>query len=190
MDRKKFLLTSFTSFLSISLFGLAKKTRQKCITQADALGPYFRKNVPLNNQMTTGEVGKALRITGTVYDGEDCQRKRVLPNSTIDVWHAGTDGNYDNNSKDFRFRTKIRTDSYGRYSFTTVLPGKYGSRPRHIHYKIESRGYETLVTQLYFKGAEHGSDYLSRKASIDRFIDLEIHENTLEGTFDIHLQKI
>ncbi|WP_350284389.1 hypothetical protein [uncultured Croceitalea sp.] len=190
MDRKKFLLVSFSSLASIPVFGLVKKKEgNRCITQADALGPYFRRNVPLNNRMTTLDGGRVLRISGIVYDGEDCQEKKTLSGSTIDVWHAGTDGNYDNSSKDFLFRTKINTDSSGRYSFTTILPGKYGSRPRHIHYKIESGGYETLVTQLYFEGAEHGSDYLSRKASTDRFIELKANDGTLEGTFDIYMQK-
>jgi protocatechuate 3,4-dioxygenase beta subunit len=47
-------------------------------------------------------------------------------------------------------RASIRTDAEGRYRYTTILPGEYPGRPRHIHYRVSRKGYTALVTQLYF----------------------------------------
>ena len=47
-------------------------------------------------------------------------------------------------------RASVVTGAEGRYAYTTILPGEYPGRPRHIHYRVSHKGYATLVTQLYF----------------------------------------
>jgi protocatechuate 3,4-dioxygenase beta subunit len=42
----------------------------------------------------------------------------------------------------------------GTYRFTTDLPGKYGWRRLHIHFKATAPGYRPLTTQLYLRGGE------------------------------------
>ncbi|XP_078586302.1 protocatechuate 3,4-dioxygenase beta chain-like [Branchiostoma floridae x Branchiostoma japonicum] len=53
-------------------------------------------------------------------------------------------------------RGKVITDPQGRYSFITIMPGKYGwgwyTRPAHVHFRVTAPGRQTLVTQMYFSG--------------------------------------
>lgn len=188
MNRKRFLTTSFFGLTSFSFFGFSKtKNIPKCITQSDDLGPFFRENTPMNNDMAVDQKGMLLTISGVVYGGISCDDP--ISNAMIDIWHAGSNGKYDNTSKNYSFRSKLRTNSYGEYSFNTILPGYYRNRPRHIHYKIESKGYRTLVTQLYFKSDDTKSDFLSEQANEERIIELEQNDKGLKGAFNIYLQK-
>jgi protocatechuate 3,4-dioxygenase beta subunit len=74
---------------------------------------------------------------------------RPITGGLIEVWHTDPAGNYDLDG--FRYRAGMQTSRQGAYSFETYMPGNYGGRPRHIHYKITAGGYESLVTQLYFE---------------------------------------
>ena len=44
------------------------------------------------------------------------------------------------------------TDAEGRYKLTTVVPGLYPGRTRHIHVRVQPEGGKILPTQLYFPG--------------------------------------
>jgi protocatechuate 3,4-dioxygenase beta subunit len=57
---------------------------------------------------------------------------------------------YDNSG--FRFRGHQFTDAKGRYALTTVVPGLYPGRTRHIHLKVQAPGDPVLTTQLFFPG--------------------------------------
>ena len=62
------------------------------------------------------------------------------------VWHADKDGFVETG----QFRARLRTDSLGRFSVATVLPG-YIFGPRHIHFKISHPEHDDLVTRVFFK---------------------------------------
>ena len=74
----------------------------------------------------------------------------------IELWHCDGDGNYDNETADFKYRGTAYSDNNGSYCFKTILPVPYGSgddyRPAHFHMMITAEGYQPLVTQLYFTG--------------------------------------
>lgn len=84
------------------------------------------------------------------------------------------------------------TDEEGRYEYETIHPGAYRIgpqtwRPPHIHYLVRAAGYQTLVTQLYFRGDPHQkTDRFIRESLV---IDLDTHKRgggswmwiTLEG---------
>lgn len=125
------------------------------VTPENILGPFFREGAPERADLNpTGEAGTPLRVTGRVFGGPDCATP--LGDAAIDLWHAGPDGRYDNDSADYRFRGRVRTGPDGAYAFTTLLPGRYLNgptyRPRHVHYKVAAVGHAELVTQLYFEG--------------------------------------
>ena len=132
-----------------------------CIeTHANIEGPYYRAGAPLRaNLLDPGVAGTPLDIEGRVM-GLDCSRG--LQNVELDVWHATTDGHYDNDGtmhlgkERYLLRGRIRTDGEGRYRVSTIVPGRYLNgpqyRPAHVHVKVRAAGFAELTTQLYFPG--------------------------------------
>lgn len=123
-------------------------------TSENILGPFFREGAPVRAELNVaGEAGTPLRVSGRVL-ADDC--RTPVAGAWIDLWQAGPDGRYDNDSPDYRFRGRVPTSDDGSYSFTTLLPGRYLNgatyRPRHVHYKVQATGLKELVTQLYFEG--------------------------------------
>ncbi|WP_153453189.1 dioxygenase family protein [Streptomyces smaragdinus] len=112
-------------------------------TVAQIEGPYFKPNSPLRSSMVDGS-GVALTLSGYVF-GRGCQ---PISGVLLDFWQADTNGAYDNTG--FRFRGHQFTDSRGLYTLTTIVPGLYPGRTRHIHVKAQAPGQPILTTQLYF----------------------------------------
>ncbi|WP_422860716.1 hypothetical protein ACOKFD_07750 [Flagellimonas sp. S174] len=188
MDRKDFLRNSMMSVTSLAFMGYSKKNDpQTCLTQADDLGPFFREGSPLNNNMIGKSTGIRLDIEGKIFDGHSCNLP--LSNVTVEVWHASPEGSYDVSSNEYLFRSKLKTNKLGAYHFRTIMPGNYGNRPKHIHFKVSATGYSTLITQLYFENDMGQPDMLARNASNDRIIPLRPLGDGLAGTFDIFLRK-
>ena len=108
-------------------------------------GPYFKPSSPERNDLLEDGVnGDRLVVGGTVL-GTDC---KPIGNALLDFWQADGDGEYDNDG--FRLRGHQFTDSRGRFTLTTVVPGLYPGRTRHIHVKVQKRDGDVLTTQLYF----------------------------------------
>lgn len=120
-------------------------------------GPYYvsgtseLKDAELN---TTNLPGLPIVISGHVYEG--AVGSKPLANSKIEIWHADSSGSYHPNSngdvtkyktQDLALRGFVVTDANGAYRFTTIYPGEYTGRTRHIHFKITA-GQKALTTQL------------------------------------------
>src|SRR5207244_3280215 len=73
-----------------------------------------------------------------------------VANALLDFWQADASGNYDNSG--YNLRGHQYTDANGYYTLTTVEPGLYPGRTRHIHVKIQAPNGPILTTQLYFAG--------------------------------------
>jgi protocatechuate 3,4-dioxygenase beta subunit len=106
-------------------------------------GPYFKPDSPLRSSMLDG-AGTRLTLTGFVY-GLACQ---PIANALLDFWQADNGGGYDNTG--FRFRGHQFTNAQGGFSLTTIVPGLYPGRTRHIHVKVQAPNRPVLTTQLYF----------------------------------------
>ncbi|GIG63888.1 carbohydrate-binding protein [Phytomonospora endophytica] len=106
-------------------------------------GPYFKPNSPQRTSMLDG-AGTRLTLTGSVY-GLGCQG---IAGALLDFWQADNAGNYDNYT--YRFRGHQFSDANGRFTLTTIVPGLYPGRTRHIHVKVQAPGRPILTTQLYF----------------------------------------
>jgi protocatechuate 3,4-dioxygenase beta subunit len=128
------------------------------ITAEVTEGPYYVSGVP---QLTGGNLnytnlaGSPLTVSGYVYEGLDTERPIV--NATVDLWQTDTEGNYHPNANgqmseysvaDIALRGTVVTDLKGFYSFTTIYPGEYTGRARHIHAKIRADGFKEVTTQL------------------------------------------
>ncbi len=110
-------------------------------------GPYFKPNSPRRTSLVdAGTPGTRLTVTGYVF-GLACQ---PLGNVLLDFWQADVNGVYDNTG--FRFRGHQFTDAGGAFTLTTIVPGLYPGRTRHLHVKVQAPGRPVLTTQLYFPG--------------------------------------
>ncbi|MYU23865.1 carbohydrate-binding protein [Streptomyces sp. SID8352] len=122
------------------------------LTREQMEGPYFKPNSPLRDNLTTaGKPGTALTISGFVF-GRNCV---PLANVLLDFWQADNGGNYDNVG--FTFRGHQFTDANGAYKLTTIVPGLYPGRTRHMHVKLQAPGQRILTTQTYFPGEPRNS---------------------------------
>ena len=119
------------------------------LTPAQTEGPYYTSGSPEEPDLaTTVSTGTAITLTGYVLDA-NCQ---PLANAWLDFWQADAEGEYDNGG--YTLRGHQFTDAAGRYSLTTVLPGVYPGRTRHIHVKVQAPDRQTtLTTQVYFPEA-------------------------------------
>jgi protocatechuate 3,4-dioxygenase beta subunit len=119
-------------------------------------GPYYTPDTPKRTDLLEdGVAGDRLVLTGTVL-GTNC---KPISNALLDFWQADGEGQYDNEG--FRLRGHQFTDRRGRFTLTTVVPGLYPGRTRHIHVKVQKSRGEILTTQLYFPGeAQNDSDGL------------------------------
>ncbi len=168
-------------------------------TEDNILGPFHRKGAPFRAKITPPlEPGKVLLISGRVW-GHDS--RKPLENAVMDIWQANSEGRYDNDdpshppAKDvFQNRARLVTDESGYYEYETVHPGAYQIapnvwRPSHIHYWVRCRGYQDLITQLYFKGdPRNDTDTFIKKSLIIALAAQKTRGGTYEaGSFDIVL---
>lgn len=158
MKRRDFLLNTGLSVVAISASGFIKFDGKNfigdCETTSDILGPYYRPNSPVrNNLVIKGEHGTLIELSGKIKHN-DC--KTPYKKAKVELWHCDTNAQYDNTSNEFRFRGTTFSDDMGNYSFKTIVPVPYGSgnnmRPAHFHLMITAEGYQPFVTQLYFEG--------------------------------------
>ncbi|OUR95408.1 hypothetical protein A9Q84_16370 [Halobacteriovorax marinus] len=183
-------------------------------TPEQPLGPFYPKTMPEDTNVDLTRVsgrsmsakGEVIIVTGIVQD-EDC---RPVKGAIVEIWQACKSGKYNhpsdtsNNVLDpnFQYYAQVRTNRRGEYSFKTIFPGAYDAtstwtRPPHIHYKISLRGFEELVTQLYFKGEKLNKyDRILQKLNKDDrnevVIDLEkdTRSGTRTGNFNIKLKRL
>jgi protocatechuate 3,4-dioxygenase beta subunit len=128
------------------------------LTPEETAGPFFRPSSPLKtNFRELGVTGSPVRLTGVILD----RKARPIPGALLDFWHADGEGAYD--LKGFRCRGHQFSDTTGRYTLETVVPGLYPGRTRHYHVRLQAAHGPVLTTQLYFPGeAQNASDSLFR----------------------------
>lgn len=133
-------------------------------TPSNTEGPFYKEGAPFRtNLVEPTDQGIPLSVSGKVVDTQGAG----ISGAVVDVWHTDPDGNYDLNG--YKHRARVAASSNAEYHFNTVVPGAYGSRPQHIHYRITGPGHRTLITQLYFESDpffEGNVDQNLRKDSI------------------------
>ena len=182
MKRKGFL-TALTFLPAINGIGEIRVPflGESCKTQKDAEGPFYKKGAPMWSHIE--QQGEQLTIEGRILRASDCSTP--VANATIDIWHCDLSGTYDNEG--FKCRGMVSTDENGKYSFTTILPPPYGSRPRHIHFKVRAKGFPELTSQIYFKGDKNIQNDFARNAESSRILELRTKDQRHSGKFDIYL---
>ncbi len=116
-------------------------------TIAQTEGPYYTPNTPERaSLLEPGMPGTQLVISGRVIDTNGTAVDRAL----IDFWHCDNAGQYDNTG--YTLRGHQFTAASGQWQLTTIVPGLYTGRTRHIHVKVQAPNQRVLTTQLYFPG--------------------------------------
>ena len=177
-------------FIQSGLFGLGlslpvtavyarEKIHQR--TPTDFEGPFYPLdeyavgdgNLILDDDLRRDDM---LIFSGFIKD----QYGDAVTNAVVDIWQTDPDGRYkhphDRRSgdrrEDFAYFAKTKSDDRGRFSFQTLIPGAYGGRPAHIHFKVWQDGKSVLTSQIYFAqkgGAQNAALYrnLSERQTVD-----------------------
>ncbi|MBL8526012.1 MAG: intradiol ring-cleavage dioxygenase [Betaproteobacteria bacterium] len=129
-------------------------------------GPFYprAKDLPLDqdNDLTTiaGKSGVAagvlLDFGGRVVD----EKGKPLRNALVEIWQCNAHGRYHDSRDDsrapldpfFQGFGKTVTDAEGRYRFRTIKPVAYPGRTPHIHFKVKSRDFGELTSQVLIDG--------------------------------------
>lgn len=160
---------------------------QQCrATPRDQLGPFYTRNAPEQTDLcVSGSGGKErLVVSGRVL-GADC---KPLAGALVEVWHADANGDYTGFTRGKKddptclLRASIKSDSEGRYRFSTIVPAEYPGRPQHIHYRVSHATHAPLVTQLYFTAERGVANALVVPLQRD-------DKGVAQATFDITLMR-
>lgn len=137
-------------------------------------GPFYVGNAPARMDINyLGAPGQLMEVGGLVLGGADLTTP--LAGVAVELWHADAEGRYhpeDNGDiaryrpEEINLRGQVRTGADGRFAFRSVVPGHYGNRRRHLHWRVVATGHRPLVTQTYWRD-EQGS-YLERTDPVDR----------------------
>ena len=151
-------------------------------TPAQTEGPYFKSSSPQRASLVeAGMAGTLLTVSGRVVTTA-CQ---AINAAKLDFWQADDSGNYDNVG--FRLRGHQFTDTEGRFTLQTVVPGLYPGRTRHIHVKVQAPNGPILTTQLYFPNEpRNATDGIFSSALL---MNVQNASGGRTGTFDFVLAQ-
>lgn len=130
-------------------------------TPEDDLGPFYpldwqgEIDADLSRFGAASAEGERLRISGVVSDRNGVP----LRDAVVEIWQADRRGRYRHpgipehlRDPGFQGYGRTLTGADGAYQFVTVMPGRYGSRPPHVHFRVAQPGRPEFVTQMYFRG--------------------------------------
>lgn len=128
------------------------------LTVATGPGPFYVSNTPelVDGRLNYTDLpGEPIAIMGHVCGGPD--DSLPLPGAKVEIWQADASGSYHPPAsgdadrlaaKDLGLRGYVVTGPDGAYAFTTIYPGSYPGRTRHIHVRASADGYTPVVTQI------------------------------------------
>ncbi|MGI5844887.1 MAG: hypothetical protein ACOX9B_12010 [Candidatus Xenobium sp.] len=106
--------------------------------------PHYRPDSPHRTEIHTGLKGLPLVLRFVVLD----RWGNPLPDSRVEVWHAGPGGRYSEPPEDFG-RGWEETDSRGQVEFRTI---QTDAAPRHLYFRISSPGIGERSARLELPG--------------------------------------
>ena len=144
------------------------------VTPYDSEGPYYpiEKQSDEDNDLTTvkgkseSAKGDVLNLTGVVSDDNGNPQSGVI----IEIWQTDANGLYrhprdrSKGARDpfFQYWGRAQTDKKGKYSFKTIIPGKYEPRPSHIHFKVWENEKEVLTSQMYIVTGKNNASHIHK----------------------------
>jgi protocatechuate 3,4-dioxygenase, beta subunit len=133
-------------------------------TPEQTVGPFYPSVLPEDRDadlvVIKGRDGQArgtvLHLRGRVRDTNG----EPVADALVEIWQADSYGRYllpkdgapGRRDPNFQGYGQARTDATGTYTFRTIRPVPYESRPPHIHFQVTHPGFRPLVTQMYVAG--------------------------------------
>ncbi len=147
-------------------------------------------------------MGEVLLLQGRVLD----LLGRPIAGAMVEIWQCDARGVYrhprderGDRRRDPAFQGRGRTisDANGEYRFRTIRPVPYRGRTPHIHFRLEPREHDDLITQMYIHGEARNArdgvlnsirDPRQRESVIVRLESAKrLEQGAIMGTFDIVL---
>ncbi len=148
-------------------------------TPRDVEGPFYpvgsRDNDSNDLILRAAKIrGDVVNLSGDLVDVSG----QPIASRIIDIWHTDPLGRYKHprdgkpgeRFDDFAYWGQAITDPNGRYTFRTYVPGAYGGRPAHIHFKVRNNSRVLLTSQIYFRETG-GTDGQARSSDAE---DLQV----------------
>ncbi len=172
------------------------------LTVATTEGPYYLTNTPQlanGNLNSTGLPGDPIKIVGHIYSGTDTSKPIV--GAKIEIWQADSDGVYypaasgdmsRYSASEIALRGFVLADSSGFYEFTTVYPGYYRGRSRHIHVRASAVGHGAVTTQIFMPpkagdGTTPQNDMIASSLPSANLVTFSDQNGIQSATFDFYL---
>lgn len=148
-------------------------------TEHEGDGPFYKAGAPERNVFVeSGMKGVPFVLTGRVLDVTGSP----VPNAMIDLWHADSAGEYDNQG--WKLRGRFRTDGSGRYKLQTIQPKWYQAgnivRSAHFHVKVSGPSNPLLTTALYFED----DPFIGKDGMVKKSLILDVKEAKKARTAD------
>jgi hydroxyquinol 1,2-dioxygenase len=175
--RQEFILLS--DVLGVSMLVDAVNHRERDgATETTVLGPFYVGEHQVRPHGTdispNNQTGEKMFVQSRVTD----LAGKPLAGVPVDIWHADDDGFYDSQKPNYDVtgpsaRARFITDADGRFNFRTILPCSYPiptdgpvgemimqtkrhpMRPAHVHFLVNAKGYEPLVTHVFIGGDKY-----------------------------------
>lgn len=186
---------------AVSCFALQTLVAQTGLTVAVTEGPYYVSGTGLlvDGNLGVGFSGTAIRVSGKVYAG--ASGTKAIPGAKIELWQADDGGRYHPqgngaatkySASQIGLRGYVISAADGSYSFTTVYPGYYEGRARHIHFRVTADGYASVTSQLIFypkagDGVTYSTDSIAQSLPSYQILKMNEASSPYQGTFDIRL---
>ncbi|MFD0760830.1 hypothetical protein ACFQZW_01915 [Lutibacter aestuarii] len=179
-SRRKFLQKTVLASTSIALLSNIQLANAFSFSNCpfEGYNSYAEEKNDLRNPFLSG---KQISIKGQIFDKTGTN---LLPNVCIEVWHLSP------NSKSYKHRAKLKTDTKGNYHFITDFPNKEYGKSSRIYFKISnSETYYFTELVINSTGAHITDKHWYDNQLLDEhlFPITEEFENSSTITFNITL---
>ncbi|MEM7252728.1 MAG: intradiol ring-cleavage dioxygenase [Pseudomonadota bacterium] len=193
MKRREFVQSTLVGTAAVS--GVAPAQTRLSATPSDYEGPFYRRGPRQRESDLIVGAPRAplLRWIGRLLD----RAGKPIVDAHIEIWQTDPLGRYDHPDDsspgarwtDFRYWGESQSADSGRFRFRTYVPGAYGGRPAHIHFKVWRNDQVTLTSQVYFRqlGGTQGASRHRRGADLQTANLIEVSASEQRIDFDIVL---
>jgi len=190
--------------LTFALAAFSGAAQTTGLTVAVTEGPYY---VTGTAELQDGNLnaarlpGTAVKLTGKVYAG--ASGTTPVAGAKIEFWQADDGGSYHPNgngpaskyqASEIALRGFVTSAKDGSWSLSTIYPGYYEGRARHLHFRVTAPGYQEVISQLIFEpkpgdGVTLANDSIALSLPAWQKIKTDETSRPAKASFDIRLAR-